>query len=101
MKHIESGKCPCIPEIKNQVGGGRVLVHRRGDEIEGRETVVERHLDRYCRICGQWHMFDHEHIERFREIGVAFRAQLVLGEPPTNEDPRSLSRTVAFVAGRA
>lgn len=84
-----------------QVGGGRVLVHRHGHESEGRETVFTRPMDRHCQLCGGWHMFDHEHLERLRTIGADFRARLTaLGVPRVDAEVAvANARTVTFLAG--
>jgi len=98
MRHEEALDCPCKPVYRQQVGGGRVLVHRRGDEGEGRETPSNRAMDRYCRLCGTWHIVGHEHLDRLHEIGQAFAVYMTsLSDVP---DEQYNHRAVAWLRGR-
>lgn len=58
LLHSETLTCPCKPETRQQVGGGRVLVHRAHQE--GRGTVETWAPDRLCG-CGSWHLTGHPH----------------------------------------
>jgi len=92
--HDETLECPCRPEPRDAVGGGRVMVHRLLEDRQGRATEHNRALDRYCRMCGEWHIVGHEHLERLSTIGQRF-AQYLAGLPLID----SSARAAAFIVG--
>lgn len=64
MSHRQALDCPCRPEIRDQVGGGRVYVHRRFGDGDGRETPSTRAPDRRCPTCpdNTYHFVGHPHL---------------------------------------
>lgn len=62
--HREALDCPCRPEIRHAVGGGRVYVHRAFGAGDGRHTYTERAIDRRCPTCpdNAYHFVGHPHL---------------------------------------
>lgn len=62
--HTETLDCPCRPEVRLAVGGGRVRVHRALGLDDGRPTYIDRALDRLCRVCpgNVFHFVGHPHL---------------------------------------
>lgn len=63
MTHVEALDCPCGLETRDQLGGGRVQVHRDMGDSDGRRTDSFRSPDRHCERCDGWHLLGHPHFE--------------------------------------
>jgi hypothetical protein len=70
VTHVEALDCPCRPETRRQLGGGRVQVHRDLEAFvelgldDGRFTPTDRAMDRLCRVCTvtTFHLVGHPHL---------------------------------------
>lgn len=68
-------------------------MHRQLGLDDGRETEDNRAPDRYCRLCGIYHMTGHAHLARMREIRSEFRVRI---EPIMRRGAEN-ERTVEFL----